>query len=582
MKKRFHIGVIISDCPNESVSAVLQGLIAQAFLCKCSLSVLTSVHGYNSILREQFPCEADILSLIESDCFDCYIYDRNYYKYTGLYKRIDDLLIKTGKPVMLLDGGEHDFFENTVAHDFEAFEELTEHMITVHGCRKIYCFTGPKGNIQAEERLQGYMTAMKRHHLPCDESCYQYGDFWKNKPVIFAKQLLSREIPMPDAVMCGNDIMADALISALKSGGIRVPEDVAVTGYDGTSIRERSEAMLTTYQKSNFLLGTEAVRRLYAILTGKRCRRIHNDAYGIMLGHTCGCMEIPCESGKAKRHRKIQKISAQKLKHSNMLIDLLSADSLWKLMMNLSGYVYLNYGWKRFRLFLSENYLDTLNGSQEKHSVDSDTMMKEVIWCEHVGTSALNNEMLRAADIPQRLSTDHDFPAAYYLVPLTHHDCCFGIAAISFGKKPMAFGGSYTYFITYITAALEQLRIKCSLQSAADKSGQNNPLYFSLAALRTDMQKKPEMQRSIDTLCKQIHVSRSYLQKMYKQFFGCSIFDDIIRFRMDKAKELLVKTELTVTETAVQCGYSTYSHFVRQFRNSENMTPTEYRKMHKK
>lgn len=575
--KKLKIGVIISDCSSESVTALMQGITAQASLAQCNLTVLTSIHGYHSILQQQFPAESELLCLGASDSFDGYIYDRNYFQHTNICKKIDAMLRKTGKPVMLLDCGENDYFENTVAHDFESFEELTEHLITFHGYQRIYCLTGPKGNIQAEERLQGYLTAMNRHQLPCDESMYQYGDFWKNSPVILAKKIISHEIPTPEAVMCGNDIMADTLIVALKASELQVPKDIAVTGYDGTFIGEKSGEILTTYQKSNFQLGTEALCKLYGLITGKQCRRVRNSMDGIMIGTTCGCTLFSSENPKSYRHRKEGDSSEQRLMHSNMLMDLLDAESLEELLMNLSCYTYLNYGWKSFRLFLSQNYLNTLCGEQAELTLQINTVMKEVCRLDFAEKNELNHETLPAFSIPDRLCEGTKLPATYYLVPLTHRAEVMGIAAISFGNQNITFSSNYTYFITYISAALEQLRLKSHRSSASEKAEHQNPLYISLSAIRLDMQKHPELPRNIDTLSQQIHVSRSYLQRMYHHYFGCSVLEDLIRFRIDKAKQLLSETDLSITEISLSCGYSNYSHFVHQFKSIVNMTPSAYR-----
>ena len=51
----------------------------------------------------------------------------------------------------------------------------------------------------------------------------------------------------------------------------------------------------------------------------------------------------------------------------------------------------------------------------------------------------------------------------------------------------------------------------------------------------------------------------------------------MIQFRIDKAKSLLTDTDMTVTDIARECGYSSYNYFVRQFKTAEGMSPSEYR-----
>ena len=60
-------------------------------------------------------------------------------------------------------------------------------------------------------------------------------------------------------------------------------------------------------------------------------------------------------------------------------------------------------------------------------------------------------------------------------------------------------------------------------------------------------------------------------------YFNKSIIEELISFRLEKAKKLLTETDMKIIDIAEECGYSTYNYFVRQFRNSEGVSPTEYR-----
>ena len=57
-----------------------------------------------------------------------------------------------------------------------------------------------------------------------------------------------------------------------------------------------------------------------------------------------------------------------------------------------------------------------------------------------------------------------------------------------------------------------------------------------------------------------------------------SIFEELIQFRVELAKRLLRETDLSLSEITEQCGYSTESYFMKQFKSVTGITPTEYRK----
>ena len=159
------------------------------------------------------------------------------------------------------------------------------------------------------------------------------------------------------------------------------------------------------------------------------------------------------------------------------------------------------------------------------------------------------------------------------------NDSFYGISALSFGKKPRTFDKSYIHYLNFITAALDRLQSRAAYKhSKYNEAVESTQLYEALCELRNNMHDNPEKEWSIDGICKSINVSRSYLQRMYRQFFGKSIFEELISYRLEKAKRLLIKTNSSVSEIAELCGYASYNHFVRQFRSAENTTPTEYRK----
>ena len=103
------------------------------------------------------------------------------------------------------------------------------------------------------------------------------------------------------------------------------------------------------------------------------------------------------------------------------------------------------------------------------------------------------------------------------------------------------------------------------------------PQFEKLCMLRNRIMKNPELQWNISEIAESMFLSKSYLQKIYKTYFNRSIIEEMIRFRLDMAKKLLDETELTVTEISKKCGYSSYNYFVRQFRMSEGVSPSEYR-----
>lgn len=104
---------------------------------------------------------------------------------------------------------------------------------------------------------------------------------------------------------------------------------------------------------------------------------------------------------------------------------------------------------------------------------------------------------------------------------------------------------------------------------------------LSLINLRAEMYSNPQNAPSVTEAARSEHMSGSYFQSLYKKNFGISFVQDVIRTRMEKAKLLLVNTELSISDIAYACGYENVEHFCRQFKRATDHTPKHYRKAHK-
>lgn len=590
MKRRLTIGVITTECFRRHTSDMMCGIITQAFQADCNVVILSVKNNFIGQIAKHDYYETDLYQLAKSPNFDGFIYDRNFFYNDAILKKLNQLLKQTQKPVMLLDSSVPPYFENTVSHDPEAFERLVEHLITIHGYKKIYCLTGFKGMPQSEERLEAYFNIMKRHKLYYDETYYSYGDFWRDEPIQYAKRILRGELSKPEAIVCASDIMADTLIDTLQKGGISVPEDIAVTGFDGYLDHPQSDISLTSFKKSYFHLGADALRRLYGIITGKQCKRIHNSNDGIMIGRSCGCLPLQDKNPNANRDYRLAASTEETFLYSNFLFNSLHASSLEELLSVINDNIYHIYRWNKFRIFLTEDFWAQLQGTVTNNPSSNKVAYREVLRCDRAGSGITpSTEKIRASELPSYLSQEAPYPTAYYLSPLHVDEIHYGIAALSFGKTPYCYKSYYITFINYICAALEMLlkqkKTEYALQELSIdkmKNIENPRLYSQLSQIRRELLQNPELDWNIHEICQRVHVSRSYLQRMYKNYFGKSIFEELIDARLEKAKKLLAETDTSISQIAEYCGYTSYSHFANQFKATEKITPSQYRERNQK
>ena len=99
----------------------------------------------------------------------------------------------------------------------------------------------------------------------------------------------------------------------------------------------------------------------------------------------------------------------------------------------------------------------------------------------------------------------------------------------------------------------------------------------ALLNLRSMIYRHPEEKWTIERLSHQVNLSPSHFQRLYKLTFGTSCIADVIACKLQFAKTSLTATSDTIRDIAAQCGYENEEHFMRQFKLSVGMTPTEYR-----
>jgi LacI family repressor for deo operon, udp, cdd, tsx, nupC, and nupG len=154
-----------------------------------------------------------------------------------------------------------------VAHGAGA-EEAVRYLIGL-GHKRIAHIAGLEHVATSRARTAGYRKALKSARLPFDESLVQRGDF-----TILSGQkamnVLLQEKQLPSAVFAANDEMAIGAIQALKSAGLKVPEDVSVVGFDDQEVAEVYDPALSTVHIPRFDAGYQAMMMLGNIISQQR------------------------------------------------------------------------------------------------------------------------------------------------------------------------------------------------------------------------------------------------------------------------------------------------------------------------
>jgi len=137
--------------------------------------------------------------------------------------------------------------------NFNGGRLAAEHLIGTNR-KRIGFIGGPSDDLEVQQRQAGFETAFRKAGRKIEPALIDYGDFSNTSGAEAMKRLLEKA-PDMDAVFINSDLMAIAAMDEIREHGRRVPEDIAVVGYDDLSISEHSNPPLTTIRQNIPLSG---------------------------------------------------------------------------------------------------------------------------------------------------------------------------------------------------------------------------------------------------------------------------------------------------------------------------------------
>lgn len=117
------------------------------------------------------------------------------------------------------------------------------------------------------------------------------------------------------------------------------------------------------------------------------------------------------------------------------------------------------------------------------------------------------------------------------------------------------------------------------LQDVSMSCNHNKRYYNELRKQRENIYSHPTEKYTIESLSKQVNLSKSYYQYCYKSYFNLTPIADVINSRIEYSKQLLLSTNFSVSKIAEIIGYQNDIQFIKQFKSVTKTTPNKYRKI---
>jgi DNA-binding LacI/PurR family transcriptional regulator len=195
-----------------------------------------------------------------------------------------DLLrdVPINRPVVQLGSGPTGFLDCVVMGEYAGLKAVTRHLVTTGRRRIALVWNGPSGRAPSGDRFAGYAAALTEAGIAVDPELFAFGSDWDRRASGYEAMIgLLRTKVHFDAVVCFNDALAVGVLRALRSQGVRVPQDVAVTGFDDTDEAQYTVPPLTSASPEQAEMVSAAVDMLEQRLGGYSGppREVHTGAH---------------------------------------------------------------------------------------------------------------------------------------------------------------------------------------------------------------------------------------------------------------------------------------------------------------
>lgn len=199
-----------------------------------------------------------------------------------------DKLAQSGIPLVIIGRPFHNDNLSYIDIDNVSAAIMAVNHLVQLGYKRIGTITGPLNTTVGIDRKAGYVQALQDHGILVDEQLITEGDFTENKGYQGILQILPAR---PEAVFVASDQMAIGAIRALREKGLRVPEDVAIIGFDDLPLSNSIDLHLSTVHQPVYEFGIKAVEFLNdLIVTGTSPSRHIIMGTELVVRESCGAL----------------------------------------------------------------------------------------------------------------------------------------------------------------------------------------------------------------------------------------------------------------------------------------------------
>ena len=462
MNKKYRIAVLGGEVEEKRQSRFITGFLRQTHEDNIDVCIFSMYRKYQDTVERESG-DSNIFRLFNPLSFDGIVLIKDSIQTNGLCQEIENRIEEEfNGPVLVIDR-ESEFFPSVYEDDHAGMAALVTHLIEVHGYRDIAYISGKRWHPHAVKRLQGYLDTMKKFNLRVKDDMIYHGDFWYSSGEQAYRKFKADGRKLPEAVVCANDEMAIGLCEALEKDGLRVPEDIAVVGFDSTEEGRTGPRVLTSTILADEECGVYAAAYIRDRLN---CVKEHPfmEKPKLFIGETCGCkLHDNNDQGCIRRTSWLTDRMAEGLRTvGNMMPDnLLMQPNLQAFLGTLYSYAYQLSDVESLLICLAPQWCDA--DKDASVHVSNTGYPDKMICALRYNKSGLNGMAGTEEEFDSQLlipefAKEHEESLAYFFTPLFFGPECFGYAAVSYGDKARSYDVDYRMWLAEAQRDLEGLR----------------------------------------------------------------------------------------------------------------------------
>lgn len=276
-QKTTTIGLIMPEMVDEFFTEIIRGVDEMAY-ARGYYTMVASTHSNRSIIET-------VVNFMGSGIVDGVI-----LMAPSLEEPVKKILINKKTPIVLINAKlERERCDTISINNYSAASSMLEYLVNEKHYRKIAHISGPIDNNDAFQRQKAYVDCIEKYGLELNEGWIISGGFTIKGGEEACRQLLSLK-NKPDVIFAANDMMALGCYRAAEKAGLRIPDDIAVCGFDNVAITQFLFPRLTTIDVPVLEMGRSAAELLLDRLTpgGKKLPARHLEVpVKLVAGKSC-------------------------------------------------------------------------------------------------------------------------------------------------------------------------------------------------------------------------------------------------------------------------------------------------------